>query len=220
MNPSPYLIGYARVSKGDEQSNAAQRRALDAAGCRRVFEETASGGRWDRPRLQEMIGQLVQMGFKLYATAGTADFLEEHGFPVQFLEALQGENEQREEYSLTHALANNLIDLYINLPSNNKFRRPANYMSKGYRTRRMAVDFQTPLVTNVKIAKILIEGISRNYDFSVSKVDYQTFAEVPTAPAVLPQPQVSEPLPDVLKRSPLKGSPICYSRSWHQLSIN
>ena len=48
----------ARVSKGDEQSNAAQRRALDAAGCRRVFEETASGGRWDRPKLQEMIGQL------------------------------------------------------------------------------------------------------------------------------------------------------------------
>jgi DNA invertase Pin-like site-specific DNA recombinase len=54
----PYLIGYARVSKGDDQSNAAQRRALDAAGCKRVFEETASGGRWDRPKLLEMIGQL------------------------------------------------------------------------------------------------------------------------------------------------------------------
>jgi hypothetical protein len=40
---APYLIGYARVSKGDAQSNAAQRRALDAAGCKRVFEETASG---------------------------------------------------------------------------------------------------------------------------------------------------------------------------------
>jgi DNA invertase Pin-like site-specific DNA recombinase len=41
---APYLIGYARVSKGDAQSNVAQRRALDAAGCKRVFEETASGG--------------------------------------------------------------------------------------------------------------------------------------------------------------------------------
>ncbi len=58
MSASSYLIGYARVSKGEEQSNAAQRRALDGAGCRRVFEETASGGRWDRPKLQEMIGQL------------------------------------------------------------------------------------------------------------------------------------------------------------------
>lgn len=38
MTREPYLIGYARVSKGDDQSNAAQRHALDAAGCRRVFE--------------------------------------------------------------------------------------------------------------------------------------------------------------------------------------
>ena len=58
MTATPYLIGYARVSKGDEQSNAAQARALNAAGCKRVFDEAASGGRWDRPKLQEMIGQL------------------------------------------------------------------------------------------------------------------------------------------------------------------
>lgn len=58
MSVEPYLIGYARVSKGDEQSNVAQARALNAAGCKRLFEEAASGGRWDRPRLQEMIGQL------------------------------------------------------------------------------------------------------------------------------------------------------------------
>lgn len=58
MSTAPYLIGYARVSKGDDQSNAAQLRALTAAGCKRVFKESASGGRWDRPRLQEMIGQL------------------------------------------------------------------------------------------------------------------------------------------------------------------
>src|SRR3546814_11290704 len=43
---------------GDDQSNATQRRALDALGCKRVFEETASGGRWDRPKPLEMIGQL------------------------------------------------------------------------------------------------------------------------------------------------------------------
>ena len=58
MSAEPYLIGYARVSKGDDQSNAAQARALKAAGCRRTFEETASGGRWDRPKLQELVGQL------------------------------------------------------------------------------------------------------------------------------------------------------------------
>jgi len=161
----------------------------------------------DKMEMVKPVEKLHKLGFKLYATAGTADFLEEHNIPCQFLEAL-GANDQREEYSLTHALANNLIDLYINLPSKNKYRRPANYISKGYRTRRMAVDFQTPLVTNVKNAKILIEAIARNYDFAISKVDYQTFAEVPTIPAALPQPQIKHPLPVLLKRSSLKGKDI------------
>ena len=58
MTTLSYLIGYARVSKGDEQSNAAQAAALKTAGCRRVFEEAASGGRWDRPILHDMLRQL------------------------------------------------------------------------------------------------------------------------------------------------------------------
>jgi hypothetical protein len=28
------------------------------AGCHRIFEETASGGRWDRPKLHRMLDQL------------------------------------------------------------------------------------------------------------------------------------------------------------------
>ncbi|PYI32629.1 aspartate carbamoyltransferase [Aspergillus indologenus CBS 114.80] len=121
------------------------------------------------------IRKLHQLQYNLFATAGTADFLKENGIPCKFLEILPGEEEDiKSEYSLTQHLANNLIDLYINLPSNNRFRRPANYMSKGYRTRRMAVDYQTPLVTNVKNAKILIEAIARHYDLAVRTLDYQT----------------------------------------------
>ena len=52
------LIGYARVSKGDEQSTAPQLAALRSASVERVFEEHASGGRWDRPELHRMIDQL------------------------------------------------------------------------------------------------------------------------------------------------------------------
>jgi DNA invertase Pin-like site-specific DNA recombinase len=52
------LLGYARVSKGDDQNNAMQIKALRVAGCRRLFEETASGGRWDRPELQRLLDQL------------------------------------------------------------------------------------------------------------------------------------------------------------------
>ena len=52
------LLGYARVSKSDEQTNALQAKALRAAGCRKLFEEAASGGRWDRPELHRMLDQL------------------------------------------------------------------------------------------------------------------------------------------------------------------
>jgi len=68
-------------------------------------------------------------------------------------------------------LANNLIDMYINLPSKNNYRRPASYSSKGYRTRRMAVDFAIPLITNVKNAKLLAEALVRKLPLEVSSID-------------------------------------------------
>ncbi|KAJ5431562.1 ATP-grasp fold subdomain 1 [Penicillium cf. griseofulvum] len=122
------------------------------------------------------IKKLHDLDYNLFATAGTADFLKENGVPVKYLEHLPDHEEEdmKSEYSLTQHLSNNLIDLYINLPSNNRFRRPANYMSKGYRTRRMAVDYQTPLVTNVKNAKILIEAIARHFPLNIIPSDYQT----------------------------------------------
>ena len=44
------LVGYARVSTHD-QTPALQRDALEAAGCERIFEETASGAQRERPQL-------------------------------------------------------------------------------------------------------------------------------------------------------------------------
>jgi DNA invertase Pin-like site-specific DNA recombinase len=54
------LIGYARVSKIDQQDTRAQVKALKEAGCRRIFEEHASGGRWDRPELHRALDHLRQ----------------------------------------------------------------------------------------------------------------------------------------------------------------
>ena len=52
------LIGYARVSKLDQQDIRAQIKELKGAGCKRIFEESASGGRWDRPELHRALDQL------------------------------------------------------------------------------------------------------------------------------------------------------------------
>ena len=129
----------------------------------------------EKEEMLPSIRKLHQQGFNLFATTHTLDYLQEHSIPAKYLESLSNEGEnQKAEFSLTQHLANNLIDLYINLPSRNRFRRPANYVSQGYRTRRMAVDFSTPLVTNVKNAKLLIEAISRHYEFQIKSIDYQT----------------------------------------------
>ena len=52
------LLGYARVSKASDQDTAAQVGALKAAGCTRIYEERASGGRWDRPELHRLLDHL------------------------------------------------------------------------------------------------------------------------------------------------------------------
>ncbi|KAJ4301811.1 Carbamoyl-phosphate synthase [Kalmusia sp. IMI 367209] len=167
----------------------------------------------DKLEMLPSIESLHKMGYNLFATAGTADYIQEHGIPVKFLEVLpSSEDKQKPEYSLTQHLSNNLIDLYINLPSNNRYRRPASYMSRGYQTRRMAVDYQTPLVTNVKNAKILIEALARHYDLEISKVDYQEFSQAPDdhdhSLMQMNRMNQSLSLPQLLARSPFKGKHI------------
>jgi DNA invertase Pin-like site-specific DNA recombinase len=52
-----HLLGYARVSTGDQQPHL-QVDALTTAGCYRIFTETASGARADRPTLEQVLDQL------------------------------------------------------------------------------------------------------------------------------------------------------------------
>eukprot|EP01113_Clastostelium_recurvatum_P033495 TRINITY_DN4424_c0_g1_i4.p1 TRINITY_DN4424_c0_g1~~TRINITY_DN4424_c0_g1_i4.p1 ORF type:complete len:2277 (-),score=593.99 TRINITY_DN4424_c0_g1_i4:57-6887(-) len=106
--------------------------------------------------------KIVELGFVLFGTPGTADFLNENGIVTEVLdwkEASSGGSESEE--NLTHYLMGNKIDLFINLPSSNKnkHRRPASFMSRGYLSRRMAVDFQVPLVTNIKCAKLFVDSL-------------------------------------------------------------
>ncbi len=51
------LIGYARVST-DDQTLDQQRATLKAAGCKRLYEEKASGAKRDRPELAKMLDHL------------------------------------------------------------------------------------------------------------------------------------------------------------------
>jgi len=101
--------------------------------------------------------RLVEKGFTLFGTPGTSDYISEHGLPIQTLQ-WAGETD-RDEHSVPSALSGSKLDLCIMLPSSNRFRRPSSFLSNGYQTRRMAIDFSVPLVTNVKCAKLLVDAL-------------------------------------------------------------
>jgi len=62
----------------------------------------------------------------------------------------------------------------------------------------MAVDYQTPLVTNVKNAKILIEALARNYGMEILKIDAQ---ETLTRPLPPKSPEIEPVQPSLIKRN-------------------
>lgn len=53
------LVGYARVSTSDQNLDL-QRDALEAAGCERLFTDTASGAKAERPGLKEALKECRQ----------------------------------------------------------------------------------------------------------------------------------------------------------------
>ena len=52
----------------------------------------------------------------------------------------------------------------------------------GYQTRRMLVDYHSPLVTNLKNAKLLAEAFSHNHKLEIDRLDYQTSHRTITLP--------------------------------------
>ncbi|HJV93362.1 MAG TPA: recombinase family protein, partial [Azonexus sp.] len=65
MQGSRMLLGYARVSKAEAQDAAGQVAALRASGCDRIYQEAASGSRWDRPELRRLLDQLRPQGQRM-----------------------------------------------------------------------------------------------------------------------------------------------------------
>ncbi|KAJ1825596.1 Carbamoyl-phosphate synthase, partial [Coemansia sp. RSA 2599] len=139
----------------------------------------------EKVEMLESVRRLADAGFHLFGTPGTADFVQEHGITITTLEA----DKAREGYSLQEYLSSNKIDLYINLPSKNSFRRPASYVSNGYRSRRMAIDFSVPLITNVKCAKMFVEAMARFKEakekWEVDSVDYITSHRTTVLPGLV-----------------------------------
>jgi len=103
--------------------------------------------------LLESCRKLADMGFKMYATEGTARFLKENNIKVSLL---YWPLEKKEPNALTY-LKERKIDLVINIPKSYEEEE----LTNDYLIRRKAVDFNIPLLTNAQIAKLFVESISK-----------------------------------------------------------
>lgn len=96
---------------------------------------------------------LHSLGFNLFATEGTAKFLEENNVPaITLRKARSGKQPNIVDY-----LIGKKLDLVIDIPKS--YGREE--ITDGYLIRRRAVDSNIPLVTNIQIARAVVDAIAR-----------------------------------------------------------
>ncbi|NXX40675.1 PYR1 protein, partial [Tricholaema leucomelas] len=122
----------------------------------------------NKSELLPTVRTLESLGYKLYASLGTADFYTEHGIKVKavdwhFDEADGSEAGAREtQRSILDYLAENHFEMVINLSMRNSGgRRLSSFVTKGYRTRRLAVDYSVPLIIDIKCTKLFVEALGQ-----------------------------------------------------------
>ncbi|MBI3035661.1 carbamoyl-phosphate synthase (glutamine-hydrolyzing) large subunit [Candidatus Woesearchaeota archaeon] len=116
--------------------------------------------------LLESVRKLAGMGFDLYATEGTAKFLEENNIKTNLL---HWPLDKKEPNTLTY-LQERKIDLVINIPKSLEEEE----LTNDYLIRRKAVDFNIPLLTNAQIAKLFIESI---YKKKIEELEIKEWGE-------------------------------------------
>ncbi|XP_051501026.1 CAD protein-like isoform X2 [Myxocyprinus asiaticus] len=118
----------------------------------------------NKTELLSTVQTLESLGYNLYASLGTADFYTEHGVKVMavdwpFEEESDCPNKDKQRNIMDY-LEENHFDLVINLSMRNSGgRRLSSFMTKGYRTRRMAIDFSVPLITDIKCTKLFVQAL-------------------------------------------------------------
>ncbi|NWZ30506.1 PYR1 protein, partial [Asarcornis scutulata] len=122
----------------------------------------------NKSELLPTVRTLESLGYNLYASLGTADFYTEHGIKVMavdwhFEEADGSEAGAREtQRSILDYLAENHFEMVINLSMRNSGgRRLSSFVTKGYRTRRLAVDYSVPLIIDIKCTKLFVEALGQ-----------------------------------------------------------
>ena len=109
----------------------------------------------DKVDALDMIRQLVTMGSRLYATEGTAAFIERAGMPVQMVTKRIG----RGKPDMLDVILDGTVDGVINTPG------PADKeILDGLEIRRAAVERGIPCITSLDTARAVVNATSRSRD--------------------------------------------------------
>jgi carbamoyl-phosphate synthase large subunit len=111
------------------------------------------GGVENKAELLESAQQFSKMGFKIYATEGTAKFFADNGVKAKALHKVSA----KKSPDIVSAMMDEDIDLIINIPKN--YSRDT--ITDGYMIRRKSVDLNIPLITNVQVARTIAEALER-----------------------------------------------------------
>ncbi|XP_014667039.1 PREDICTED: carbamoyl-phosphate synthase [ammonia], mitochondrial-like [Priapulus caudatus] len=103
---------------------------------------------------------LHDLGYKLYATEATAEYLRVHNMEARTVRWPLLESESSDP-SATDLIENGVVDLVINLPNHN-----TKYLRDNFLIRRTSVDCGVPLLTNFEIVQLFAEALGH-----VGKID-------------------------------------------------
>ena len=112
----------------------------------------SSGGAKEKASLLDAAQALVKNGYTIYATAGTAKFLNENN--VKATAVGWPDEDHKDIPNVMQMIADHKFDLIVNIPKNHTKRE----LTNGYRIRRGAIDHNIPLITNARLASAFIEA--------------------------------------------------------------
>ena len=95
---------------------------------------------------------LAEKNYIIYATGGTAKYLNENGVPA--LRALWPNEREDGAPAALDLIRKHEVELVINIPKNFTHSE----LSNGYQMRRAAIDFNVPLITNSRLATAYIRA--------------------------------------------------------------
>ncbi|MBO5916496.1 MAG: carbamoyl-phosphate synthase (glutamine-hydrolyzing) large subunit [Bacteroidales bacterium] len=156
------VLGVDMSSTGEvgcigDDFNEALINAMLATGFKIPSKEKAvmvsSGSSKSKVDLLDACKMLSDSGYKIYATAGTQQFLKDHNIEAQVVR-WPDESHGSETDQILDKISQHAFDLIINIPKDLTKRE----LTNGYRIRRAAIDHNTPLITNARLAAAFIEA--------------------------------------------------------------